>query len=118
MWAFYDSLNQVDSIFSSKVIILPNNHKNYLEFNGLEFLGVSDTVFKILSCLILMRIFQNWPYKLHIISGSEKIASPLFHAVSFVCKNQEGEISKIKKRNQRDLYFTFNAILKYFNLLV
>ena len=30
MRAFYDSLNQVDSIFSSKVI-LQNNRKNYLE---------------------------------------------------------------------------------------
>ena len=29
--AFYDSLNQIDSIFSSKVIILPNYLKNYLE---------------------------------------------------------------------------------------
>ena len=27
MRAFYDSLNQVDSIFSSKVNILPNNQK-------------------------------------------------------------------------------------------
>ena len=31
MGAFYYSLNQFDSIFSSKVIILPNNSKNYLE---------------------------------------------------------------------------------------
>ena len=29
--AFYDSPNQVNIIFSSKVIILPNNRKNYLE---------------------------------------------------------------------------------------
>ena len=36
-------------------------------------------------CMILMRIFQNSPKKLHINSGSEKIASPRFHAVSFVC---------------------------------
>ena len=34
MRAFYDSLNQVDSIFSSKVIILPNNRKNYV---GIEW---------------------------------------------------------------------------------
>ena len=29
--AFIDSLNQVDIIFKSKVIILPNNSKHYLE---------------------------------------------------------------------------------------
>ena len=29
MRAFYNSLNQVDSAFSSKVIILPNTRKNY-----------------------------------------------------------------------------------------
>ena len=31
MRTFYDSLNKVDSIFSSKVIVLPNNRKKYLE---------------------------------------------------------------------------------------
>ena len=31
MRAFHDSLNQVDSIFSLKVIMLPNNCKNYLK---------------------------------------------------------------------------------------
>ena len=31
MRAFYDSLNQFDSIFSLKIIILPNDRKNYLE---------------------------------------------------------------------------------------
>ena len=43
------------------------------------------TVVCVIFCLILMRIFQNSPNKLHINSGSEKIASPRFHAVSFVC---------------------------------
>ena len=47
---------------------------------------VNDTVIKLLNCLILMRIFQNSPNKVHINSGSEKIVSPRFHAVSFVCK--------------------------------
>ena len=40
----------------------------------------------VIFCLILMRIFQNSPKKLHVNSGSEKIASPRFHAVSSVCK--------------------------------
>ena len=31
MRPFYDGLNEVDGIFSSKVIILPNNYKHYLE---------------------------------------------------------------------------------------
>ena len=31
MRTFYDVLNQVDSIFSSEVIILPKNRKNYPE---------------------------------------------------------------------------------------
>ena len=44
------------------------------------------SVAKLLSCLILMRIFQNSPNELHLNSGSKKIASPNFHAVSFVCK--------------------------------
>ena len=35
---------------------------------------------------LLMRVFQNSPDKLHITSGSEKIASPCFHAVSIVSK--------------------------------
>ena len=49
------------------------------------------------------------------ISGSQKMASPRFHAYSFVCNNQEAEINKIKKPTQRGFYFTFNALLKYFN---
>ena len=34
----------------------------------------------------LMGIFQNSLNKFHMSSGFEKIASPRFHAVSFVCK--------------------------------
>ena len=41
---------------------------------------------KFFFCLILIRSFQNSPKKLHINSGSEKITSPRFHGVSFVCK--------------------------------
>ena len=84
---FYDSLNQDDSIFNSKLIIIPNNRKNYL---GIQrpfiHLTVSDTAIKLLSCLILMRIFYNCPNELHIISCFEKIELPGFHVVSFVCK--------------------------------
>ena len=47
---------------------------------------VGDTVIELLICLILMRIFQNSPNKLHTNSSSEKIASPRFHAVSVVSK--------------------------------
>ena len=68
----------------------------------------------VIFCLTLMRIFWNSPNKLHINSSSEKIASPKFHAVFFICKLIP-EISKIKKRTQRDHYFTFNALLKHFN---
>ena len=68
MRAFYDGLNQVDSTFSSKVIIFPNNSKNYLEIEGPLILGASDTVIKL------------------CISGSEKIASPCFHAFFFLGK--------------------------------
>ena len=28
---FCDSLNQVDSIFSSEIVVLPSNRKNYIE---------------------------------------------------------------------------------------
>ena len=38
----------------------------------------------VIFCLTLMRIFQNSPNKLHINSGSEKTASPSFHAVLFI----------------------------------
>ena len=86
MGASDDSLNQTDSIFSSKVVILPNIRKNYQEFNGPYFLGVSDMVIKPLSCLILMWTFQNWPNELQSVSGSEKITLSRFHAVSFVYK--------------------------------
>ena len=48
MTAFYNSLNQVDSIFSSKDIMLLNNRKNYLEIQQLLFLGASDTAIKLL----------------------------------------------------------------------
>ena len=41
----------------------------------------------VIFCLVLMRVFQNSPNKLHINSGWEKIASPRFHVVSFACNN-------------------------------
>ena len=59
MTAFYNSLNQVDSIFSSKDIMLLNNRKNYLEIQQLLCLGASDTAIKLLCYLILMRTSQN-----------------------------------------------------------
>ena len=55
MTSFYNSLNQVDSIFSSKDIMLLNNRKNYLEIQQLLCLGASDTAIKLLCYLILMR---------------------------------------------------------------
>ena len=57
--AFCDSLNQVDSIFRSKVMIkqpqkLPKNS------TVLTFFGASDKVIEFLRWSILMEIFQNW----------------------------------------------------------
>ena len=73
MRAFYHSINQVDSIFAKQSLELPRNS------NGHNFLGASDKAIKFLSCLILLRAFRNWPNKLHGISGSKVIASPLFY---------------------------------------
>ena len=44
----------------------------FFEIQGLLVFTCSDTGIKFLSCLILMRTFQNWPNELHSISGSEK----------------------------------------------
>ena len=55
-----------------------HRHRTVLNF------CVSDTVIKLLSCLILLRIFQDSPKKYHINSGSEKAALPHFHAVSLL----------------------------------
>ena len=43
MRAFYDGLNRVYSIFSSKVIILPKKRKHYLEIQRPLIFGASDT---------------------------------------------------------------------------
>ena len=61
---------------------------------------------------------QNWPNELHSICGSEKIAWPRFQAVSLRLQAITAELSKIKKRAQCALYFTFNALLNYFKVLV
>ena len=44
----------------------------FFEIQGRLVFTCSDTGIKFLSCLILMRTFQNWPNELHSISGSEK----------------------------------------------
>ena len=55
--------------------------------------------------------------ELHSIFGSEKIASPCFHEFFFVFKYL---VKQARSRNvpQRGLSFTFNVLLKYFNILV
>ena len=50
-----------------------------------DFESVSDH-FTTLRSKELMATFQNSPNKLHSNSGSEKIMSPRFYAVSFVSK--------------------------------
>ena len=59
MRAFFDNINQVDCIFSSKVVILPNNRKHYLKIERPLIFSASDTVIKLFSFLILTRTFQN-----------------------------------------------------------
>ena len=76
MRAFYD-ISQVESIFSSKVIIIPNNRYKCLEIQ-LNYLGASDKAIKFSFFPILMRAFRNWPKEFI------NVASPCFHAVSFV----------------------------------
>ena len=87
------------------------------KFNHPQFLGTNDTSIKLLSRLILMKTFQNCPNKLHYISGFEHMAFTLF-SCSFLYFQITAEISIIKKCTKRDLYFTCNALLKYFNSLV
>ena len=84
--ALYDSINQVEIIFSPKVVLLPSNRKINPEIQRPLILGICDTAIKILSRLILTRTFQNLPNEFRSISGSEKIASPCFQAISFVYK--------------------------------
>ena len=48
MRALYVDLNQVESVFSSEVIILPNKLKKYLEIQRPLILSASDTLIKIL----------------------------------------------------------------------
>ena len=60
-----------------------------------------------------MRIFQNSPNKLHINSGFRKDCVTSFSCGYFNLQII-AEISEIKKRTQRDLYFTFKALLKHY----
>ena len=84
MTAFYNSLNQVDSIFSSKDIMLLNNRKNYLEIQQLLCLGASDTAIKLLCYLILMRTSQNWYKELCSNSGPKRFCHFVFMQFLFV----------------------------------
>ena len=68
----------------------------------------------VIFCLIL-RIFQNSPKELHINPGSEKTTPPRFHAVCFPCKYL---LKQAKSTNVPNLTFTFNVLLKHFNILV
>ena len=64
-------IGQVENIFGSKVIILPNNRQNCLEIEAIKF-----SFFPI-----LMRTFWKWPNAL------QSIASLCFHAVFFFANN-------------------------------
>ena len=116
MRAFYDSLDRFDCILGSKVITLPNYLKNYLEIQRPLVFRCQEYGHGLLTYLILMKTFQNWPNKFNSISGSKKITSPRFHELSFVLRIT-AETSKIKKRTRRGLYLTFKVLLKYFNVL-
>ena len=87
MRAFYDNINQVDCIFSSKVVILPNNRKYYVKIEQPLIISASDTVIKLFSFLILTRTFQNWPNKRYSISGSKKIVSRRLYAFYLFANN-------------------------------
>ena len=77
--------------------MLSNNRIYYKKYiTKLPRHSAALPVIKLLSCLILMRIFENSPNELH----------------------SNAEISKIKKCTQRDLHFLFNALLNHFNILV
>ena len=83
------------------------------------FVCPSDKAYE--NYFILMRTFQNWPNKLQDTSGPDSDFDPgciNSFSGSFLCLQIIAEISKIKKRTQRDIYFTFNALLKHFNILV
>ena len=120
MRAFYDSLNKVDSIFSSKVIILPNNRKKYLEIQrplifrrqwyGHQTFKLSDLKwgFSKIDLTNFILSYHFWFRKDCVTSFSS----------SLFCLLITAEISKIKNRTQRELYFTFNAVLKCFNILM
>ena len=82
--AFYDDFYQVNSIFCFKNVIFTK--KTPINSTVLSFLGASDKAIKLLSCSIFMTAFQSRSNRPHNISGSENIASPRFHAVSFVLK--------------------------------
>ena len=119
MRAFYDNINQVDCIFSSKVVILPTNRKHYLKIKRPLIFSASDTVIKLFSFLILTRTFQNqnWPNKRYSISGSKKIVSLPLYAF-FFCLLITADVSKNKKHTQYGLHSTFNVLSKYLNILV
>ena len=74
MRAFYDSANQVDSIFGSKAIILSNNRKNYLEIYRVLILGVSDTPIKVFPKLNWQTSWHFWFQKNYV----ETSQGPIF----------------------------------------
>ena len=80
---FFNDLNQVHSVFSSKVIIkkFPKNS------TAPNLLSASDMAMKLLSCKNLMRVFQNGPNKFYSVWSSENIAETQFHIVSFDWKS-------------------------------
>ena len=86
MRAFYDRLSQIDRIFSSKVIILPNNRKKYLEIQRRLTFRCQWYKYQTFKLFDLNKDFSKLTERTSIISVSEKITSPRFHAVSFVCK--------------------------------
>ena len=53
---------------------------------ALNFLGTNDETIKLLSCSILMRVFQNEPKTFHSTYSSENILSLCFHEFSLVYK--------------------------------
>ena len=86
MRAFYENLNRVDCIFSSKVAILPNNRKHYLKFER-PLIFRCQWYGKLSSFLILTRTFQNWPNKRYSISGSKNIVSRRLYAFYLFANN-------------------------------
>ena len=104
MRAFYDSVKQVNSFFTTKVVILPNNRKYYLEIQ--QHLIFRCQFFKLFD---LNEDFFEVSNELRSISYTKKKnVSPGFHAVSFVSKNYWKK--QFQTITQPSLYFTIKAI--------